>query len=70
MILICNIAILLPIENYDQVKIEIPPDLYFFLGKNITQEKEILVASFVSENYITGRVIFRIWPPERWGRVQ
>ena len=60
----------LPIEYYDQVNIEIPADLYFVIGKNVTQEEEILVASFVSEDYIHSRVIFRIWPLERWGRVK
>ncbi len=60
----------LPIENYDQVKIEIPADLYLVMGKNVAQEEESLVASLVYKEQILNRIIFRLWPPERWGRVK
>ena len=60
----------LPIENSDQVKREIPAERYFVLGKNLTQEEKSLVSSLVSEDYIHSRVIFRLWPLERWGRVK
>ena len=60
----------LPIENYDQVRMEIPADVYLIMGKSATQEEESLVASFVYKEQIVSRIIFRLWPLERWGRVQ
>ena len=60
----------LPIGDYDQINIQVPANQYLVMGKSVTEEEENLVVTLVSEEDILSRVIFRILPLERWGRVK
>ena len=60
----------LSVADYDQERVEIPADLYIVIGKYVTQEEESLILTSVYKEQILNRIIFRLWPPERWGRVK
>ena len=50
--------------------IEVPKDSYFVLGDNSSSSRDSRYWGFVpKENYI-GKVVFRIWPLKRFGKVQ
>ena len=59
-----------PLEDYDKIRIEVSASQYLVLGKAITEEEENLVITSVLEEEILSRMIFRLLPLERFGRIK
>jgi len=60
---------ILPIDKSEEVNIEIPAKHYLVLGKDASNGDKLQIV-LVPKKQILGKVVFRIWPPERFGRVK
>ncbi|NEQ84074.1 MAG: S26 family signal peptidase, partial [Moorea sp. SIO2I5] len=58
----------IPIQYYHEVDREIPSCCYLVLGENPDDQDKLLMG-VVARNKIYGRVLFRLFPFGRFGRV-
>lgn len=54
-------------SNYSLKSTQLPADTYFVLGENPNYIKPELLGGFVTRKNIKGQVLFRLWPPKRFG---
>ena len=59
----------LPTHHYDKVEIEIPPQHYLVIGTD-PDDSDSLWGGLVVKGQISGKVLFRLWPPRRFGIVE
>ncbi|WP_229414529.1 signal peptidase I [Moorena sp. SIO3A5] len=58
----------IPIQDYQELEIDIPSCCYLVLGKNPDDQDKLLVG-LVDREQIFGKVLFRLFPLGRFGRV-